>query len=193
MNRRALTRHRSRRREKATIAALALAVVMTGCAKDEAQSAVATQNPQSAAQIQVASSSISADSASQPRSAASPYTVKVYKEPGCECCDNWVQHLKEHGFTVETMEMPDRSMLKQKYAMGPELESCHTAVVGNYAIEGHVPADLIQKLLKEKPAIAGLAVPGMPTGSPGMEGSPKERYDVLTFDRAGRTTVYARR
>jgi hypothetical protein len=91
------------------------------------------------------------------------------------------------------MDMADLSLLKQKYAIGEQLQSCHTAVVGDYAIEGHVPADLIQKLLKEKPAIAGLAVPGMPQGSPGMEGATKERYDVLTFDRAGRTTVYASR
>jgi hypothetical protein len=104
-----------------------------------------------------------------------------------------VDHLKEQGFTVETMDMPDLSMVKHKYLVADELESCHTAVVGDYVIEGHVPADLIQKLLKEKPAVLGLAVPGMPMGSPGMEGAIKEKYDVLTFDRAGKTTVYAQR
>jgi hypothetical protein len=84
-------------------------------------------------------------------------------------------------------------MLKQRYGIGEELQSCHTAVIGDYAIEGHVPADLIQKLITEKPAIAGLAVPGMPMGSPGMEGATKDAYDVLAFDRAGKTTVYASR
>ena len=89
--------------------------------------------------------------------------------------------------------MPDLSAVKAKYGVAPQHQSCHTAVVGDYTIEGHVPADLIMKMLNEKPAIAGLAVPGMPAGSPGMEGASKESYDVLTFDRAGRTTVYAQR
>jgi hypothetical protein len=91
------------------------------------------------------------------------------------------------------MDMPDLSAVKTKYGVTSELQACHTAVTGDYVVEGHVPADLIVKMLNEKPAIAGLAVPGMPAGSPGMEGATKERYDVLTFDRAGRTTVYAER
>ncbi len=119
--------------------------------------------------------------------------IKVYKDPNCGCCKEWVKHLEQNGFKVETMDMPDLSSVKTKYGVMPEIEACHTAVVGNYAIEGHVPADLILKMLKEKPAIAGLAVPGMPSGSPGMEGGAKEKYDVLTFDRAGHTTVYAQR
>lgn len=119
--------------------------------------------------------------------------IKVYKDANCGCCKEWVKHLEANGFKVETMDMPDLSAVKEKYAVKPEIQACHTAVVGGYAIEGHVPADLIKQMLKEKPAIAGLAVPGMPQGSPGMEGTTKERYDVLTFDRAGRTTVYAQR
>ena len=77
--------------------------------------------------------------------------------------------------------------------MKPALQACHTAVTNGYVVEGHVPADVIMKLLKEHPAVAGIAVPGMPSGSPGMEGGSKERYDVLTFDRAGRTKVYVRK
>ncbi|HUQ48930.1 MAG TPA: DUF411 domain-containing protein [Gemmatimonadaceae bacterium] len=119
--------------------------------------------------------------------------IKVYKDPNCGCCKEWVKHLEANGFKVETMDMPDMSMVKQKYGVKPEMEACHTATVGNYVVEGHVPADLIKQMLKEKPAIAGLGVPGMPQGSPGMEGATKERYNVLTFDRAGRTTVYAQR
>ena len=119
--------------------------------------------------------------------------IKVYKDPNCGCCKEWVKHLEANGFKVETMDMPDISMVKEKYAVKPELQACHTAVVGDYVVEGHVPADVIKQMLKEKPAIAGLAVPGMPQGSPGMEGATKERYNVLTFDRAGRTTVYAQR
>lgn len=119
--------------------------------------------------------------------------MKVYKDANCGCCKAWVKHLEENGFTVEAMDMPDLSAVKAKHGVTSELQSCHTGVIGDYVVEGHVPADVIVKMLDEKPAIAGLAVPGMPAGSPGMEGATKERYDVLTFDRAGRTTVYAQR
>ena len=91
------------------------------------------------------------------------------------------------------MDMPDLALVKQKYGVTPALEACHTAVVGNYVVEGHVPADVIKRLLKERPAVVGIAVPGLPGGSPGREGAMKERYDVLTFDRAGRSRVYARK
>ena len=131
--------------------------------------------------------------ASAAASASSTDTVKVYKDPNCGCCSKWVDHMRANGFTVETMDLPDLTMVKQRYAIGQSLQSCHTAVIGDYAFEGHVPADVIRKFLEEKPSVAGLAVPGMPSGSPGMEGATKEKYDVLTFDRAGRTTVYAQR
>jgi len=122
-----------------------------------------------------------------------PIAIKVYKDPQCGCCKDWVKNLEANGFKVETMDMPDLTLIKQKYGVKTELQACHTAIVNGYVVEGHVPADLIKKMLKEKPAIAGIAVPGMPQGSPGMESATKERYDVLTFDRAGRTTVYAQR
>jgi len=124
---------------------------------------------------------------------AKPIAIKVYKTPQCGCCKAWVDHLSKNGFQVETMDMPDLALVKQKYGVPAALEACHTAVVGNYVVEGHVPADVIQRLLKERPAVTGIAVPGMPAGSPGMEGAMKERYDVLTFDRAGRSRVYAKR
>ena len=119
--------------------------------------------------------------------------LEVYKDPNCGCCKEWIRHLEQNGFTVEVVDMPDLSAVKTKYGVSSELQACHTGVIGDYVVEGHVPADLIVKMLEEKPAIAGLAVPGMPAGSPGMEGASKERYDVLTFDRAGRTAVYAQR
>lgn len=124
---------------------------------------------------------------------AKPIAIKVYKTPQCGCCKAWVQHLTKNGFQVESMDMPDLALVKQKYGVTPALEACHTAVVGNYVVEGHVPADVIKRLLKERPAVVGIAVPGMPGGSPGMEGAMKERYDVLTFDRAGRSRVYAKK
>jgi hypothetical protein len=117
----------------------------------------------------------------------------VYKDANCGCCKEWIEHLKQNGFTVEAMDMPDLSAVKAKYGVRQELQACHTAVIDNYVVEGHVPADLIVKMLEEKPAIAGIAVPGMPMGSPGMEGATRQPYDVLTFDSAGRTTVYAKR
>lgn len=120
-----------------------------------------------------------------------PIPIKVYKTPTCGCCKGWVQHLRDNGFKVETMDMPDLSMIKQKYGVKQELQACHTAIVNGYVVEGHVPADVILKMLKERPAVAGIAVPGMPSGSPGMEGGARVAYDVLSFDRAGHTKVYA--
>jgi hypothetical protein len=149
--------------------------------------------PADTASQQVSEPAPSAAPAALASNSAELIPIKVYKDPNCGCCKEWVKHLEQNGFKVETMDMPDLSSVKTKYGVMPEIEACHTAVVGNYTIEGHVPADLILKMLKEKPAIAGLAVPGMPSGSPGMEGGAKEKYDVLTFDRAGHTTVYAQR
>lgn len=119
--------------------------------------------------------------------------MMVYKDPGCGCCEKWVEIMKGSGFTVSVTNTSEMTAIKRRYGVGDDLVSCHTALVGGYVIEGHVPADLIQKLLKDKPKVKGLAVPGMVLGSPGMEGSPKQAYDVVAFDAAGKTTVYARR
>ena len=104
-------------------------------------------------------------------------------------------HLQKNGFKVEKKVLFGKNFtdFKRKQAVPEKLYACHTALIGGYVIEGHVPADLIQKLLKEKPPVSGLAVPGMPIGSPGMEGAKPEPYEVFTFDKNGRTTVYARR
>ena len=104
-------------------------------------------------------------------------------------------HLRAAGFEVKEQNVDALGPIKQRFGVPAALQSCHTAVVDPYVIEGHVPADLIQRLLRERPAVVGLAVPGMPVGAPGMEtpGRTAERYDVLTFDRSGRTTVFARR
>jgi hypothetical protein len=99
--------------------------------------------------------------------------------------------LRDKGFTVKTEYVADIIPTKVDHAVTPELAGCHTAVVEGYVIEGHVPASEIRRLLEERPDIVGLSVPGMPVGSPGMEGTPVEHYQVLTFDRNGRTEVYA--
>lgn len=117
----------------------------------------------------------------------------VYKDPGCACCEQWVALMRGSGFVVSVRNTTDMATIKRRYQVGPELASCHTALVEGYLIEGHVPADLVQKLIREKPKTLGLAVPGMVTGSPGMEGAHPQPYQVLSFDAAGKTSVYARR
>jgi hypothetical protein len=118
--------------------------------------------------------------------------MTVYKSPSCGCCRNWVDHVKAEGFQVEVHDLDDVSEIKAEAGVPERARSCHTAIVAGYAIEGHVPAATIKRLLREKPDVAGLAVPGMPTGSPGMEvpGQPADKYDVVAFDRSGALTVY---
>lgn len=123
---------------------------------------------------------------------ASAQEITVYKSPTCGCCEQWIKHVEDHGFTVRMEDLANMEPIKRRYAVPPQLWSCHTSVVGGYTVEGHVPADLIQKLLAEKTPVAGIAVPGMPQGAPGMEqGQEKVRYEVLTFTRDGEVETYA--
>ena len=118
--------------------------------------------------------------------------VMVYKDPYCGCCSAWIDHMKANGFEVEFENRNDMNDIKQSNGITRELASCHTAIVDGYVIEGHVPAADIKRLLEEKPAVAGLAVPGMPMGSPGMEGPTKQPYNVVSFGKDGKTAVYSR-
>jgi hypothetical protein len=120
-------------------------------------------------------------------------TINVWKDANCGCCKSWIEHMRKHGFTVIAHDTPDLTPVKQQHGVGADLVSCHTGVIAGYTIEGHVPADLVRKMLTEKPKIAGLAVPGMPMGSPGMEGGMAEKYDVIAFTTDGGRTVYASR
>ena len=120
-----------------------------------------------------------------------PVTVVVYKSPTCGCCSKWVDHLKEAGFEVEAHDTNDVASVKQHYGVQRSFASCHTALVDGYVVEGHVPAQYVKQLLEERPEIVGLTVPGMPIGSPGMEGPNPEAYDVLSFDEQGQTDVFA--
>jgi hypothetical protein len=117
--------------------------------------------------------------------------VTVYKSPTCGCCSEWVKHLRANGFRVETNDLNDVSPIRRRYAVPSALASCHTAVVGGYAIEGHVPASDIMRLLRERPKIIGLSVPGMVAGSPGMEQGAPQAYEALAFDDRG-YRVFAR-
>lgn len=126
----------------------------------------------------------------QPRA---PLAIAVYKDPSCGCCTAWVAHLRANGFTVTTHDRTDVDSLKDSLGVPSALRSCHTAVLGKYLFEGHVPAADIKRLLAEKPkGVLGLAVPDMPAGSPGMEmGGRKDRYDVIAFG-SGAPRVFAR-
>ena len=114
----------------------------------------------------------------------------IYKTPTCGCCGKWVEHMKSAGFATTVKDTNDLAPIKQRLGVPASMTSCHTAVVNGYVVEGHVPAETVRKLLKERPAIVGISAPGMPAGSPGMEGPVKQRYDVVTFDRAGHSRVY---
>lgn len=111
-------------------------------------------------------------------------TVEVYKSPTCGCCSKWVDHLKDHGFTVNEHDVGNKEA-RARAGISPSLGSCHTALVNGYAIEGHVPARDIKRLLRERPKAVGLAVPDMPHGSPGMEGARNDPYDVLLVKQRG--------
>ena len=118
--------------------------------------------------------------------------VQVFKSPTCGCCSKWVEHLKANGFATRVTNLDDLRNLKARHGVPSRLQSCHTAIVEGYVIEGHVPATDMRRLLKERPSSAGLAVPGMPTGSPGMEvaGAKVQPYDVIAFDKQGTTRVF---
>src|SRR6185436_14671243 len=121
---------------------------------------------------------------SRPVAAAKP-AITVYKSATCGCCKLWVTHLKDNGFLTTAEDVDDLGAVKKKHGVPEALQSCHTALIDGYVVEGHVPADLIDRLLAERPQVLGIAVPGMPIGSPGMEmpGRAADRYQVMTFDR----------
>ena len=120
--------------------------------------------------------------------AASPL-IEVYKNEGCGCCEGWIEHLKANGFAVKAHNVANTSDYREKFGIPNQLGSCHTGIVAGYALEGHVPATEIKRLLAERPKAKGLAVPAMPVGSPGMEGPRKDPYDVLLVKADGGFTT----
>ena len=115
----------------------------------------------------------------------------VYKSPTCGCCSKWIEHLEANGFEVKSEDRLDMATVKAENGVPTQMASCHTAIIDGYVIEGHVPAEDIARLLEQRPALSGLAVPRMPIGSPGMEGPNAERYQVLGFDAEGGVVSYA--
>lgn len=131
----------------------------------------------------------------QPKPVSSRIAATVWKTPTCGCCSLWVDHLRANGFQVDAKDVSTDEVRAVSKAAGLKDEgtSCHTAKIGNYIVEGHVPASDIHRMLKEKPAIAGIAAPGMPMGSPGMDqGGAKEPYDVIAFTKDGKTSVFSK-
>jgi hypothetical protein len=124
-----------------------------------------------------------------------PIPMVVYKSPACGCCSLWVDYMRKSGFDAKVQNVDNIGALKLKLGVREEFASCHTTEVGGYIVEGHVPVEVVQRLLKERPKIAGIAVPGMPAGSPGMEvpSGKKDSYNILAFTSDGKTTVYDRR
>lgn len=120
--------------------------------------------------------------------------VVVYKDPACGCCGKWAEHMERSGFRVVAHNVGDLRAVKRKQRVPEALGSCHTALVAGYTIEGHVPADAVHRLLRQRPAgVIGLAVPGMPPGSPGMESPTPQRYEILAFHADGSSRVFERR
>jgi len=168
-------------------ASLGLALLVSGCAPEaSAESGETAAATDSGA---IVDATLAATIAETP-------TIKVYKSPTCGCCALWVDHMRAAGFELDVLDMDDADLIRVKLDAGVPLrmQTCHTALVDDYVFEGHIPAEVIARFLAEKPAARGLAVPGMPIGSPGMEfGDRVDPYDVIRFDAAGNTSVYESR
>jgi hypothetical protein len=126
-----------------------------------------------------------------PAAAAERVEMTMYKQPYCGCCDGHADHLRANGFTVNVVQTDDLAGLKKKFGVPQQFEGCHTIMVGGYVVEGHVPATIVRKLLKERPAIRGIALPGMPDGSPGMSGKKTEPFVVYEFSGDHGGAVFA--
>lgn len=174
--------------------ALAVALLLPSIACGEADSRTPGQvgdvSAETSVEARSGASPAPASALAPPSTAALP-TVLVYKTESCGCCNAWVDHLRAAGFTVDARDVVDLMSIKRDAGVPASHASCHTALVDGYVVEGHVPADQIERLLAERPEVAGLAVPGMPVGSPGMEGPGAGPYQVLAFDRQGSSSVYA--
>jgi hypothetical protein len=120
-----------------------------------------------------------------------PVDIVVYRSPTCDCCGKWLEHLKKNNFNVKDIVTDDVQAIKNKYGVSEAMASCHTAIVDDYVIEGHVPANDIMTLLKNRPKIVGIAVPGMPSGTPGMEmGDRKDSYNIMSFDKENHYEIF---
>ena len=126
----------------------------------------------------------------RPLRAAPPTAVTLYKSPECGCCEGHASHLRRHGFTVTSKPTNELAEISRKAGVPPDLQGCHTAFIGDYVVEGHVPVEAINKLLAERPAIKGIALPGMPDGSPGMPGPKAGPFVIYAIGQNGQSTIF---
>ncbi|HLU26696.1 MAG TPA: DUF411 domain-containing protein [Longimicrobiales bacterium] len=176
------------RRPIVGVSAAALVLVLAACRSEPAPAANAVP---AGGEPSAVASATRAGSAALAIADVPDDVITVYMSPTCGCCGKWVEHLRNAGFQVSVTEVMDVRPVKSRYGIAPEHWSCHTATVGDYVIEGHVPAADIARMLTDKPQIRGIAVPGMPIGSPGMEGGQPEPYNVLALHQNGSVSVYA--
>ena len=132
------------------------------------------------------------DSASNDNEVSGKVTATIFKSSSCGCCSVYAQYMGKKGFDVKVVETEDSSPISDKYGIPSSMESCHTTVIGDYFVEGHVPVEAINKLLEEKPDIAGIAMPGMPSGSPGMPGAKKAAFIIYAVAKDGSTSEFMR-
>ena len=164
---------------------------LLGCAGQEGGKASETPNSAGAEEAKVRSESVNPKPAET--NGESARAITVYKSPTCGCCTKWESHMTNAGFQVISKPTDNMDEIRKQYNVPEKLQSCHTAIIGGYVIEGHVPADDVKRLLETRPeGVAGLAAPGMPPKSPGMqsEGEKPSGYDVLSFDRQGNSKVF---
>ena len=176
--------------------AAAGAALMAACGNGDMRAAPSDQPAQAAPAAPAAAPQQAAApaQAATAQKVANGEEIVVYKSPTCGCCGKWVEHMQASGFKVTVHDTASVDPVKQQAKVPQSAWSCHTGLIGGYAIEGHVPADLVARLIREKPAdLVGLAVPGMVTGSPGMEGPDPQHYDVVALHKDGTTSVYASR
>lgn len=179
---------------KATIFLMLSLLLLSACAS-QSQTAP-TVSEDAGQQVETAEADVEASAQQSDTTVtevSSQPVVTVYKSPTCGCCSGWVGHMEEAGFMVETHDIDDLAAVKDENQVPSQLRSCHTAIVDGYVIEGHVPIEDVSQLLAERPDVAGIAVPGMPVGSPGMEvdGYDAQPFDVISFDQAGNLEIFA--
>ena len=167
------------------LTALVLAACSTAADGTIAGDSVASTAREAAANVPASDSHVAA------LASVDSLLMTVYKTPTCGCCRAWVDHARQNGFHVTATDLADVTPVKNTHKVPADLVSCHTALIGGYVVEGHVPAEDIRRLLKERPDIIGIAVPGMPSGSPGMETGQVDKYDVIAIGKDGSRKVWA--
>ena len=178
------------------VRAAVMALVVTACSRGpQRESAEAGASVSAASSASTPASATATATATATAAAAivpAGTTITVYKSPTCGCCGKWEDHMRAAGFTVASVPTNDLDAVKRTHAIALDKQSCHTGIVNGYIVEGHVPAADVARLLAEKPDIRGIAVPGMPAGSPGMEGAWRDAYDVVTLPKSGASTIWSR-